>query len=141
MLYVLILKKQTGMGNDETEILLAKHFSSAYFPSSALLHLCYSFGILGILISWDIFWQLVDFGLSFEIVTLYLHMLSCFELCSWFWTMQLVLTKFEFVHFNTCAFIFNLQTFSSLFVNREKSRDLQRGLTDSSQLPLMMSPN
>ena len=47
-----------------------------------------------------------------------------FELCSLLWNMQFW-QKNEFVHILTCAFIF-INKNSSLFVNREKSRDLQK---------------
>ena len=52
-----------------------------------------------------------------------------------------MLTNFEFVHFSILCIPSLASKYSSLFVNREKSRDLQRGQTDSGQLPLMMNFN
>ena len=104
--------------------------------SSLLFDILISFHILDILTAFGLVWMWTQFGLcgSIWIWTLYLHMLFVLNYAALFdpfW----ICAFYNFVHF-----MFSKQ-YSSLFVNREKSRDLQRGLTDSSQLPLMMSPN
>ena len=129
--------------------LLAKHFFSLHICISLFHTLCCG---LYLLILWqsDIFWTvfgylwlwaiLVDLGLSFEIGTLWFSLDFVLAHAVLLWTMQ-IFDKLEFLHFSILCISSLASKYPSLFVNREKSRDLQRGLTDSSQLPLMMNPN
>ena len=125
----LVLKKQR-LGNDETgNSWLAYMVLTCIFPSLSFLHLL-QYG--GAFVFWPppLFWT-VYVGLCFDNLKLDLHMLFCF------WNMQWILNyAVDFGKKWICAFQILVHSFlickyfSSLFVNREKSRDLQRGLTD-----------
>ena len=106
--------------------------------SSLLFDILISFHILDSLTAFGIVWMWTQFGLltwfrPFSLVLDFVVCLVNLKLCSRFdnnWICA----------FQLCAFMFS-KHYPSLSMNQEKSRDLQRGLTDSSQLPLMMSPN
>ena len=70
--------------------------------------------------------------LAYSVTTQFAFLVAHLDLCRMFENLDLY-------NYNFCAFHTFCKHFSSLSVNREKSRDLQRGQTDSGQLPLMMN--
>ena len=127
-------------------MLLAYHAFSAFFISSfdSFLYFCI-FDIFPNLLFWQLWVALYLFDI-FDSLLDSLEFVIQFGLCSLIWTLHhavwdlnYAVWQFWLVHSLYLCIQSLANKYSSLFVNREKSRDLQRGLTDPSQLPLMMN--